>query len=60
MTPLEKRIRWCGVLVFVGIGILLLSLLWKHPLSFMAFLVLGCPLVLGGVLLYLYSLSFRN
>jgi hypothetical protein len=60
MTALEKRIQWCGVLIFLGITILVLSLLWEHPLSFMAFLILGCPLVLAGVLLYLYTLSVRN
>jgi len=60
VTQLEKRIRQSGLLIFTGIAILLLSLLWKHPLSFMAFLVVGCPLTLGGVLWYLYALATKE
>ena len=60
MTPLEKRIRWSGLLVGSGITVLLLSLFWKHPLSFLAFLTLGCPLALSGILLFLYSLAARD
>ena len=57
MTILERRIRWAAVFVMVGIAILLGSLASDHPLSFMTFLVLGCPVVLLGILLYLYSVS---
>jgi hypothetical protein len=57
MTILERRIRRAALLVAAGTSILLVSLYSDHPLSFMAFLVLGCPVVLIGVLLYLYSLS---
>lgn len=57
MTVLEKRIRWSGLLVAVGIGVLVVSLYWDHPLAFMTFLALGCPLVGVGILLYLYALS---
>jgi hypothetical protein len=53
---IEKRIRWAGVSICLGLTIQLLTLLWVHPLSFMAFLLLGCPLTAAGVLLYLYSL----
>jgi hypothetical protein len=54
---LEKRIRRSALLISIGVLVLLFSLLWKHPLSFMAFLVVGCPLILVGLLLYLYSLA---
>lgn len=57
MTVLERRIRWAAVFVMVGIAIQIASLASDHPLSFMAFLVLGCPIVLIGILIYLYSLS---
>jgi hypothetical protein len=57
---IEKRIRWAGLLICLGLVVQLLSLIWVHPLSFMAFLVVGCPLMLGGVLLYLYSLVPRS
>lgn len=57
MTALERRIRWAAVLVTVGLVVLLASLFWEHPLSFMTFLGLGCPIVLLGVIVYLYSVS---
>jgi F0F1-type ATP synthase assembly protein I len=53
---IERRIRWSGILVGVGLIIQMLTLLWTHPLAFVAFLLIGCPLVAAGILLYLYSL----
>lgn len=60
-TPLvEKRIRRSAVLISIGLLVLLVTLLWRDPLSFMAFLIVGCPLVLAGALLYLYALATRE
>jgi hypothetical protein len=53
---IEIRIRLAGVLVALGLLVQLLTLIWNHPLSFMAFLLVGCPLMLLGVLLFLFSL----
>lgn len=53
---IEHRIRWSGILIGVGLAIQMLTLLWTHPLSFMVFLLVGCPLVGIGMLIYLYSL----
>src|SRR3990172_6318568 len=53
---IEKRIRWAGLLICLGLAVQLLTLIWAHPLAFMAFLVVGCPPMVGGVLLYLHSL----
>jgi hypothetical protein len=33
---------------------------WSHPLAFMAFLMIGCPLILAGVLIYLVSLVTKG
>lgn len=60
MTSLEKRIRWSGLLVVAGLVVLLASLLWPIPLAFMAFLVLGCPLILLGVLVFLWALAVKD
>lgn len=43
----------------------MITLIWVHPLPFMAFLLLGCPLVGIGILLFLYSIvtpeaNYRN
>jgi F0F1-type ATP synthase assembly protein I len=53
---LERRLRMASILVCLGLGVLLLSLVRVHPLAFMAFILIGCPLVLAGILLFLYSI----
>ena len=57
---IERRIRWSGVLIGAGLIIQMLTLLWTHPLAFVAFLLIGCPLVAAGTLLYLYSLAVHS
>ena len=54
--PIERKIRWSGRLIAIGLAVQMLTLLWTHPLSFVCFLLVGCPLVGAGILLYLYSL----
>jgi hypothetical protein len=60
ITMIEQRIRWAGLLVVAGLLVQLLTMSWSHPLAFMAFLTIGCPLTLAGVLLYLFSLATRD
>jgi hypothetical protein len=57
---IEKNIRRAGLLVLVGLVIQMITLSWVHPLAFMTFLTVGCPLSLAGILLYLYSLAARG
>jgi len=52
----EKRLRWAGLLIALGLVVQLLTFMWIHPLAFIAFAAIGCPLVAAGVLLYLYSI----
>jgi len=52
----ERRIRWASFLVGAGLLVQLGSLLVVHPLAFVAFLMVGCPLMAAGILLYLFSL----
>ena len=59
-TTIEQRIRWAGLLVVIGLLVQLLTMSWSHPLAFMAFLMIGCPLTLAGVLLYLFSLATKG
>ena len=59
-TPIERRIRWSGLFIAVGLGVLIFSLSWPHPLSFMAFLAVGCPLILIGILVYLWALAVKD
>ncbi|MGH9513326.1 MAG: hypothetical protein ACRD2U_14430 [Terriglobales bacterium] len=53
---IERRLRCAGFLIAAGLLIQLATFLWNHPLSFIAFVVIGCPPVAAGVLLFLYSL----
>jgi hypothetical protein len=59
-STIEKRIRWSGLLVVTGLLVQLMTMSWSHPLAFMAFLVIGCPITLAGVLLYLFSLATKG
>ena len=54
-TPIERR-RASGFLISAGLFIQILTLCWTHPLAFMSFLLIGCPLVAAGILFFLYSL----
>lgn len=58
--PIERRIRASGFLIAAGLFIQILTLCWTHPLAFMSFLLIGCPLVAAGMLLFLYSLVAHN
>lgn len=53
---IERRIRYSGILIAAGLIIQLISFIWVHPLSFMAFIVISCPLVAIGILVFLHSL----
>ena len=53
---IEKRVRLAALLICAGLLVQLITLVRIHPLAFMAFILIGCPLVLAGVLLYLYSI----
>jgi hypothetical protein len=53
---IELRIRRAGILIVIGLVLQVLTLLSVHPLAFMAFLLVACPLVGIGILLYLYTL----
>jgi hypothetical protein len=55
-TSIERRIRWSGMLIVVGLVLQMLTLPWTHPLAFVCFLLVGCPLVAAGMLLFLYSI----
>ena len=53
---LSKRLKIAGVLFIVGVLVEGLSLLWNHPLSFVAFLGLSGLFLAAGIVLYLWTL----
>jgi len=53
---IERRIRWSGRLIAAGLVVQMLTLLATHPLAFICFALVGCPLVGAGIAIFLYSL----
>lgn len=53
---MERRLRVAGGLVFLGVLIEALALRWAHPTAFLAFAMIGIPLVGLGILIFLWSL----
>jgi predicted membrane channel-forming protein YqfA (hemolysin III family) len=54
-NPLHARLRLSGAFIILGLMIQTLSLLWNHPLSFIAFVTLGGLLLAIGIVLYLLA-----
>lgn len=60
VSSIERRIHLAGIVIAVGLLVQVLTLLWIHPLAFVAFSLVGTPLVVAGSLFYLYSLVARE
>jgi hypothetical protein len=57
---IPRKLRFAGIFIIVGLIIEALSLLWNHPLSFLAFVSVGGILLILGVIIYLLALVSRN
>jgi hypothetical protein len=53
---IAKRLRQSGALVVAGLAVEVVSLQWTHPTAFLFFALGGGVLIVGGMLLYLWSL----
>jgi hypothetical protein len=56
IPTVEKRVRLSAILISLGLLVQMTTLIRVHPLAFMAFILIGCPLVGAGIVLYLYSI----
>ena len=61
MTPTQdgfvsKKLRAAGILIILSLVVQGLSLVWNHPLAFVAFLVVGGLLLLTGLGMYVWVL----
>ena len=56
----ERRLRRSAACLLIGLGIQFVSLLINHPLAFLAFILIGSPLVLAGAGLYLWSIVIHS
>lgn len=54
-TILERRLHRAGVLIAAGLVLQLLTLR-LHPLAFVVFLGVACPLVVAGMVLFLWTI----
>ena len=52
----EGRLRLAAILICLGLLIFILSLIRVHPLAFITFTVVACPLVIAGMAVFLYSI----
>ena len=57
---IQKALKWSSLLVVVGLLVQLLCLVYIHPFSFITFLCVGCPLVGGGIAIYLFGLLSQS
>jgi uncharacterized membrane protein len=53
---LTRRLRLAGGLIIAGLVVQLGSLFWNHPLSFIAFVLLGSLVSAAGIVTYLYAI----
>ena len=53
---IERALRTSGILLILGLGVEVVSLLWEKPLAFLLFVGVGGLLTVLGMLVYLYSL----
>ena len=53
---ISRRLRIAGVLIVLGLIVEAFSLIWNHPLSFVAFLGIGGFLLFLGIVVYLTAL----
>jgi hypothetical protein len=53
---IERALRTSGILLILGLGVEVVSLLWEKPLAFLLFVGVGGLLTVLGILVYLYSL----
>jgi hypothetical protein len=51
----EKRMRFAGICLAIGLLIEALCLLWATPIAFIVFVALGGLLMLIGLVVYLYA-----
>ena len=53
---IEAKLKRASLIVALGLLLQFLSLLPVHPLAFIAFVGLGVPIMVVGVVFYLFSL----
>jgi len=55
-NKLQRRLRTATILVVLGMAAQAATSLWNHPLAFLAFIFVASPIVVTGILFYLFAL----
>jgi hypothetical protein len=55
---IQRLLRIASVLIILGLGLEVISLVWFHPLSFVLFAFVAASLIGLGILVFLASLVF--
>ena len=53
---LQKRLRWSGITLIIGLVVEAICLLWARPIAFIVLVCVGGLLCAAGIIMYLYSL----
>jgi len=53
---IERRLKLASGMIGTGLLVGLATLAGIHPLAFVVFMTLGCPLIVIGIAIYLLSL----
>jgi hypothetical protein len=53
---IAPRLRIAGIILIVGLLVIIVSLVWESPLSFLMFAAIGGLFIFAGIALYLLSL----
>lgn len=56
LLPIERHLEWAAGLITAGLVVEIAVSVWIHPLAFVTFALVACPLVAAGMLLFLWSL----
>lgn len=56
MTTVEKRVRRAGLITAIGLVLELGTLIPIHALAFMAFAMIGVPVLAAGIILFLLAI----
>jgi len=55
-SPMQKRLRFSGVLIILGLLVEAVTLFWSHPVAFLVFLLTGGLLLFLGMATFLLAL----
>lgn len=56
LSMMQRRMRRSGLFILLGLGVEVSTLLWRSPLSFFVFMIVGGALIAFGIGTFLLAL----